>query len=318
MGEEYRLFLFGNCRKGEDMNTRQMQYVVELAKDRNVSQTAERLGITQPALSKHILALEKELGVKLFDRSTNPMSLTAAGEHFLRQAQELLYREDQMLRSLEAYKNGESGRLVIGISPFRSLYMMPDVVRQVRERYPDVELVLQETASDQLRREAADGKYDFAVVNLPVDETVLDVIPLETDRMVLAVPAAMAADLPKSDTLDLAACAHLPFVTVGQPQEMRRQFDAACTAAHFRAKIAVQVTGLSTAGALCRAGVGATLLPLQFVRQSGDNWDDVVLYTLKQPIPTRQPVIVTRRGQYLSPYAEYAIRLLTGRKDDTK
>ena len=64
------------------MNTRQMQYAVELAKDRNVSQTAERLGITQPALSKHILALEKELGVKLFDRSTNPMRLTAAGEHF--------------------------------------------------------------------------------------------------------------------------------------------------------------------------------------------------------------------------------------------
>ena len=51
-----------------------MQYAVELAKDRNVSQTAERLGITQPALSKHILALEKELGVKLFDRSTSPIT----------------------------------------------------------------------------------------------------------------------------------------------------------------------------------------------------------------------------------------------------
>lgn len=296
------------------MNSRQMHYAVELAKDGNVSQTAQRLGISQPALSKHILALEKELGVKLFDRSTNPMRLTAAGEHFVREAQEQLYREEQMLRSLEAYKSGESGRLVIGISPFRSQYMIPDVLRRVREEYPDVEVVLCEPASDQLRLEAAEGKYDFAVVNLPVDETVLDVTPLEADEMVLAVPTAMAAELPsETGSLDLAACARLPFVTVGLPLEMRRQFDAACTAARFRPRIAAQVGGLSTAWALCRAGVGATLLPRQFVCR--DECEGVSLYTLKKPLQTRQPVIVTRRGQYLSPYAEYAIRLLTERKD---
>lgn len=301
------------------MNSRQMHYAVELAKDGNVSQTAQRLGISQPALSKHILALEKELGVKLFDRTTSPMKLTAAGEHFVQQAQELLYREDQMLRSLEAYKSGESGRLVIGISPFRSQYMIPRVVRQVREKFPDVEVVLCEPASDQLRREAAEGKYDFAVVNLPVDEAVLDVIPLEADAMVLAVPAAMTEGLPSAEKrLDLSACAHLPFVTVALPLEMRRQFDAACTAARFRPIIGAEVGGLSTAGALCRAGVGATLLPLQFVKQSGENWEGVVLYRLTQPVQTRQPVIVTRRGQYLSPYADYAIRLLIERKDETK
>ena len=295
------------------MNTRQMQYAVELAKDRNFSQTAERLGITQPALSKHILALEKDLGVKLFDRSTSPMSLTAAGEHFVRQALELLFREDQMLRSMEAYKNGESGRLVIGISPFRSQYIIPQVVRQVRERYPDVEVMLCEPASDQLRREAAEGKYDFAIVNLPVDETILDVIPLEADAMVLSVPAALAKGLPQDDVVDLSICADLPFVTVGQPLEMRRQFDAACTAAQFRPQIAAEVGSLTSAWAMCRAGVGATLLPRQFVCHSERN-GNVVLYALKQPMQTRQPVIVTRRGQYLSPYAEYAIHLLTEQK----
>ena len=299
------------------MNTRQMQYAVELAKDRNVSQTAERLGITQPALSKHILALERELGVKLFDRSTSPMSLTAAGEYFVAQAQELLYREDQLLRSLDAYKSGESGRLVIGISPFRSQYMIADAVHRVRERYPHVEVVLCEPASDQLRAEAAEGRYDFAVVNLPVDETVLDVIPLEADAMVLAVPAAMAKVLPKAEEMDLSACAQLPFVTVEPSLEMRRQFNAACTAAQFRPQIAAQVGGLSSAWALCCAGVGATLLPRQFVCHHERN-KDIVLYTLKQPMQTRQPVIVTRRGQYLSPYAEYAIRLLTERKDETE
>ena len=72
---------------------------------------------------------------------------------------------------------------------------------------------------------------------------------------------------------------------------------------------------VSTAWALCRAGVGATLLPLQFVRHT-QACEGVVLYGLDKTLQTRQPVIITRRGQYLSPYAAYAIQLLTERKDD--
>lgn len=300
------------------MNTKQTQYAVELAKDLNFSQTAERLGISQPALSKQILALEKELGLKLFDRGTVPMTLTAAGEHYIRQAQELLYREDQLLRSLEAYKSGESGRLVIGISPFRSQYLLPEVVRRVKERYPGVQVMLQEAGSDQLRQEAAEGKYDLAVVNLPVDEATLDVTALEPDAMVLAVPRNLAEGLPETAAenpacIDLALCADLPFVTVGDQQEMRRQFEAACRDARFHPHIAAEVVGLTTAYALCRAGVGATLLPLQFIRHCGAG-DAVELYALRQPVRSRQPVIITRRGQYLSPYAKYAVDLLTGKE----
>lgn len=296
------------------MNTRQIQYAVELSKTRNISQAAERLGISQPALSKQILSLEKDLDIKLFDRTTNPMTLTAAGEHFIRQAQELLYREDQLLRSLEAYKSGESGKLVIGISPFRSQYLIPKVARKVKERYPGVQIVLCEAGSDQLRREAAEGKYDFAVVNLPVDGAALDVTALEPDTMVLTVPRGMVDGLPDTSVeepacIDLKLCAHLPFVTVGDQQEMRGQFETACADAGFHPEVTAEVVGLSTAYALCKAGVGATLLPLQYVRHEGAG-ESVVLYRLSQTIRTRQPVIVTRRGQYCSPYAQYAMELL--------
>lgn len=300
------------------MNTRQIQYAVELSKTLNFSQVAERLGISQPALSKQILSLENDLGVKLFDRTTVPMTLTAAGEHFIRQAQDLLYQEDQLLRSLEAYRTGQAGRLTIGISPFRSLYLLPEIVRKVKETFPDVQVILQEAGSDQLRQEAAEGKYDLAVVNLPVDEAVLDVVPLEPDTLVLAVPRRMAAGLPDTDPtapacIDLKDCSELPFVTVGDQQEMRQLFDTACADARFHPNVTAEVVGLSTAWAMCRAGVGATLLPLQFVRHSGA--EDVALYTLSQNLRTRQPVIITRRGQYRSPYAAYAISLLTAQAE---
>ena len=66
------------------MNLRQLQYAVALSRTLNISQTAENLKITQPALSKQILSLEKELGLALFDRSTTPLKLTQAGENFIK------------------------------------------------------------------------------------------------------------------------------------------------------------------------------------------------------------------------------------------
>ena len=297
------------------MNTKQLQYAVELSKSLNFSKVAERLGISQPALSKQILALENELHIKLFDRSTSPLTLTAAGEHFVHEAQELLYQEDQLLRSMDEYKAGERGRLVIGISPFRCLYLIPPLVQKIKERFPDVEIVLHEISSDVLRQETAEGKYDFAVVNLPVDESVLDVTPIEPDTMVLAVPKAMATTLPiNTDSvlpqIDLKDCKELPFIAVGQSQEMRQLFDKNCAAAKFRPHIVMEVVGLATAWAMARAGIGATLLPLQFVRHMADD-DSLSLFTLKNSVRSRQPAIITRRGQYISKYAEYAIELLT-------
>ena len=298
-----------------NVNTRQLQYAIELSRVRNFSQVAEELGITQPALSKQIMSLEKDLGVKLFDRNTVPLSVTPAGQYFLREAEKLLYREEQLLKTMEEFKGGDRGQLVIGISPFRSLYLIPPIVKSVKEQYPDVQIVLHEATSDVLRKETAEGKYDFAIVNLPVDETALDVIPLESDALVLVVPRELATELPCEEDgalprVRLEDCAALAFVVVGQTQEMRRLFDKSCAAAGFEPHIAMEVVGLSTAWAMCRAGVGATLLPLPFVRYMGGD-DSLCLYTLKQSVRSRQPVIISRRGQYMPPYAKYAIDLLT-------
>ena len=161
------------------MNTKQLQYVLALSETRNFSQVAEQLGITQPALSKQIQHIEKELGVKLFDRNHSPLTLTPAGEYFVRSAREMVYQEKQLRKAMEQFHSGDSGRLVIGVTPFRSLYLMPELVKKIRARYPGVSIALHEVNSAQLRKDAAEGKCDLAVVNLPVDTALLDVIPLE-------------------------------------------------------------------------------------------------------------------------------------------
>ncbi len=285
-----------------------------LSQIRNFSQVAEKLNISQPALSKQILSLEKELGVKLFDRNSSPVSVTAAGEHFVRQAQELLYREDQLHRSMEQFQSGEAGQLVIGITPFRSSYLMAPVIQKVNARFPGIRVQLHEHGSEILRKEAAEGKYDFAVVNLPVDDSLLEVIALEPDRLALAVPKALAHTLPQTGEIEFTQCRDLPFVVVGQTQEMRRLFDKLCVTAGFTPRIAVEVVGLNTAWAMARAGVAATILPLQFVNRESPE-EALTVIPIKDAVYTRQPVVVTRRDQYRTEAAQYAIDLLTGQQD---
>ena len=116
------------------MNTRQIQYAIALSELGNFSKVAQQLDISQPALSKQIIHLEKELGIRIFNRDTTPLTLTPAGEFFLREARKLLHKEEQLLRTMARFRTGERGRLAIGISPFRSMYLLPPKKKKKKER----------------------------------------------------------------------------------------------------------------------------------------------------------------------------------------
>lgn len=297
------------------MNTRQVQYAIALSKTLNFSQSALELGITQPSLSKQIINLESELGVKLFDRNHSPLKLTPAGEYFVIHAQELLLKEGQLLKSLEGFSTGENGELSIGVTPFRSLYLMPEIVSKIKAEFPGVKVTLVEESSANLRKDICDGKFDFAVVNLPVDESVLDVTPLESDTLVLAVPQNIEHNLPQSNnddltTIDFSKAKDLPFVVLSPAQELRELFDKLCASSDFIPDIACEVVGVTTAWAMARAGIGATLLPLQFIKNQYFH-ENLKLYKIKNKLYSRQPAIVSRRGQYMSDSAKFAIKLLT-------
>lgn len=294
------------------MNDRQLQYAILLSEIRSFSQVADKLNISQPALSKQILSLESELELKLFDRSTTPLTVTPAGQYFIREARDLLYREDQLMRSLERFKSGEAGQLVIGVTPFRSSYLIADIVKACRTAFPHIQVKLQEAGTDILRKEAAEGKYDFAVVNLPVDESVLDIIPLEADRLVLVVPPQWRPllDLPEDcREVDFSRCRELPFVVVQKNQEMRTLFEKLCAIHNFYPNIAAEVVSLTTAWAMACAGIAATILPAQFVNcRKGEA--ELTILDIQNAQYTRQPAIITRKGQYISAPARFAINAL--------
>ena len=296
------------------MNYRQLQYAVLLSEIGSFSQVAEELDISQPALSKQIISLESELGVKLFDRSSTPITLTPAGEFFIEKAQTLIFEEDVLLKTMARYRTGDHGRLVIGASPYRCLYQMPNVIKALQDAFPELHIILQECNSAALHKGIIDGVYDFAIVNLPIDESRLEAIPLGKDMLTLAVPESMLSLIENkrndiNQAIDLAQCANLPFVVLSPTQELRRQFDKLCSMSGLHPNIKVEVVGIATLWAMVNAGVAAALLPWQFALENEDS--KTHLFPLKQEASSRQPAIVLRKGQYVSKYADYAIQLLT-------
>ena len=286
-----------------------------LAKTRNFSQAAQNLNMSQPAFSKHIISLENELGVKLFDRGINPLSLTPAGEFFIEKAQKMVFEEDILLKTMEKYKSGERGKLIIGAVPFRSSYMMPALIKKVKDKYPHLQIELREYGLSILKEELLGGEYDFAIMNLPVAEPEFETIPLEKDILVLAVPGkyeSLVKCNKKVKIKDLSAVQDIPFVTVGKEQEMRKLFDALCIDANIEPNIYATVTGVATAWEVVKSGEAATIIPRQFAEARG-NLNGVKLFEIENIPYIRQPAIVTRRGQFVSEYAKFAIGKLTNR-----
>ena len=124
------------------MDLRQLTYFVAVAEAGHLGRAAERLNLSQPPLTRQIQHLEDELAVKLFDRTSRGMSLTAAGHQLLQHARTLLALTDQAVQQTQLAARGEIGRLDVGLYGSAIFGLVPQVLAAFRSAHPDVELVL--------------------------------------------------------------------------------------------------------------------------------------------------------------------------------
>ena len=132
------------------MKLRQFKYMIMVAEEKSFSRAAEKLFIAQPYLSQYIQKIEKEIGVKLFDRSCTPLKLTYAGEQFAKKARQILQLDSNLLQQMKDFTEERRGQITLGISPVRGAYILPIVLPAFRDRFPQVEISLYEGTSANL------------------------------------------------------------------------------------------------------------------------------------------------------------------------
>jgi DNA-binding transcriptional LysR family regulator len=147
---------------------RQLRYFVAVAEESSYTRAAERLTISQQSLSQQITLLERMLGVKLFDRDTRGTGLTAVGALFLPEARAVLARAEEAVDVVARAARGEIGSLCLAFLATTTNYLLPPVVRAVRERLPQVQLTTEETTIAPLVEGLFKGRFDVAFTRPPL------------------------------------------------------------------------------------------------------------------------------------------------------
>lgn len=278
------------------MELRQMRYFVAVAEELHFGRAAERTHVAQPALSKQVRNLERELGVELLDRSERRVKLTDAGSAFLQKAYSVLEGAEEAEAAAVRAARGEVGRLSLGFTGYTLYGVLPGAIRAFGERFPGVDLNVQEGCTRTLTEGLINGRFDVGLLHPPVAEESEDVLALEA---VASEPliAALPEEHPLSGRAEItaAALADDPFVLCPRTNGPHHHdaIVAVCRAAGFSPRVANESGLPQTAIGLVAAGVGVSLVweSMGNLKRPG-----VAYAKLSGPTPRLVTAVAWRRG----------------------
>ncbi|NKY84897.1 LysR family transcriptional regulator [Nocardia veterana] len=249
------------------MELQQMRYVLAVAETNSFTRAAERCLVVQSALSHQIARLERELGAKLFERTSRRVRLTPAGAAFLPAARQCLDAAERAAAEVAAAVGEIRGRLAVGLIPTVAAVDVPDALREFRRRYPHVRISLRVGASDDLTEQVRDGSLDIAFLGLPTTATPQGVAVRELARDRLVAVVAPDHPLAAEAAVDLRRLAAEVFVDLPAGTAGRMQSDHAFAAAGLDREVAFEVTTADYIARLVRPGLAVAMLPAAYAPQ---------------------------------------------------
>ncbi|MFJ7219186.1 LysR family transcriptional regulator [Amycolatopsis sp. NPDC098790] len=249
------------------MELQQLRYVVAIAETSSFTRAAERCLVVQSALSHQVARLERELGARLFDRTSRRVRLTPAGEAFLPSARQCLAAAERAAAEVAAAVGEVRGRLAVGLIPTVTAADVPAAIREFHDRYPQVRISLRVGASDDLIEQVRDGSLDAAFLGLPTTATPRGVAVRELARGHLIAVVAPDHPLSGEPTVSLKRLAAEVFVDLPPGTAGRAQSDQAFAAAGLDREVAYEVTSADYVPRLVGPGLGVAMLPSGFAPQ---------------------------------------------------
>lgn len=278
------------------MEVVQLKYFVTIAETRSFTQAANKLHVSQPALSYQIKRLENELGARLFERTSRTVALTTDGQVFLPLAQDILARVNDAQRVMHERLGAERGEVTFGTLPSVGAYVVPPLLASFRRNFPGIKVRLVETGSNLLEKGVLDGDIDLAIVGVPRTPTGLEVTPLIVEELVLLLPAKH--ERAKRTTIRLRDLENEDFILLGG---MYFTFvDLVVEACHrngFEPKIAYETGSLESVKSFVAHGLGISVLPR--LALGGPKDDSIVVIPFDEPI-TRDLNLIRAKQRYAS------------------
>lgn len=278
------------------MTITQLEYIVAVDTYRSFVSAAEKCFVTQPTLSMQVQKLEDTLGVKLFDRSKQPVTPTEIGIEIIAQARILLSESEKIREIITDRQRELAGELKVGIIPTVSPYILPKILHGFIAKYPEVKLIVWEQTTEQIIQQLKLGLIDCGILSTPLHESTLTEIPVFYENFVAYVSKNSKLSKKKNiipDDIDMEEiwilneghCMREQVLNICQRRKATQGFK------HFE----YNTGSVETLKRMVDQNNGATILPELALSDLNDKQLDKVRY-FKSPEPAREVSIVIQRN----------------------
>jgi len=303
-----------------------------VAEELNITKAAERLFISQQSLSKQIIRLEEDLGVKLFYR-TPSFTLTFAGKRCLHTTRKILDAKRQLQREMNDINNRQIGELRLGISHTRGRVLLPKVLPEFTRRNPQIDVTVKEGNSKELEQWLLHGHIDLLIGFSPVALDVADSVGILRERLLLVVPEQfIKQEFPNNykekieefeKGLDIEIFRDYPFLMMTPGNRVRTLFDKYIKRHELDIDILLEIESIETLLALACRGMGITVYPEMFAKNlspllNSDKSMGALFFPFNDKTTTGNLVVAYHRERYLPEAAQDFIQLCKKIKKELK
>lgn len=275
------------------MTLTELQYIVAVSREHHFGRAADRVFVTQPALSLAIKKLEDELGVAIFERRKNHVELTPLGEQIVHQAQRVLEEADHIKLLAAQGKNQLVGALRLGVIATVGPYLLPDLIPLLHKRAPGMPLEIEENLTVNLTAMLKSGKLDVIMIALPFEEPGILTQALYDEPFKAVVPADHR--LAKRSKIDSALLSSERVLLPHAGHCFRQQVLENCPELSRSDTEGLQGNSLETIRQMVASGLGITVMPCSAVTTKHQNKRLAVLEFMK-PVPERRIALAWRKG----------------------
>lgn len=242
------------------MSFKKLKYIITIAECRSISKAACELFISQPSLSSILSNMEKNLGVSLFDRSTNPISLTYAGEKYVETAKKILSLESNLKKELIDISTMKKGKITIGIPSVRGTHVLPLILPKFKKEYPGIDIHVIEGDSNYLEECLLSGKVDLVLTSLPSTDKRITCELLYEEKIMLAckkgyLNSQHLLDI-NSNIVNLNSLKDVDFILTKKNHRIRKLTEYLFDLFNFKPKIILETSNTATAFRLATSGIG--------------------------------------------------------------
>lgn len=275
------------------MTLTELQYIVAVAQERHFGRAAERVFVTQPALSLAIKKLEDELETAIFERRQNRIELTSLGEQIVHQAQRVLEEAERIKLLAAQGKDQLNGLLRLGVIATVGPYILPDLVPLLNARAPKMPLELEENLTLNLTGMLKSGKLDVIMIALPFDEPAVVTTPLYEEPFKALVPVGHPWQ--KKKLLDSRQLGSEKVLLPHAGHCFRQQVLDTCPELSRSDAEGWHGNSLETIRQMVASGFGITVLPCSALTPKYEN-KRLIAIDLAKPVPGRRIGLAWRRG----------------------